>query len=74
MSPKKMIGLSFAAAAAKGYEVFEKPAGRVNHDAPGFFAALRRCKPTVSQNDGDVMPFAAILMSETGGGSAPMGG
>ena len=45
MSPKKMIGLSFAAAAgrgekwisiyfaaaaAKGYEVFEKPAGRVH--------------------------------------------
>ena len=24
MSPKKMIGLSFAAAAAKGYEVFDK--------------------------------------------------
>ena len=24
MSPKKMIGLSFAAAAAKGYEVFGK--------------------------------------------------
>ena len=36
MSPKKMIGLSFAAAAAKGYEVFEKPAGRVLMDAPGF--------------------------------------
>ena len=36
MSPKKMIGLSFAAAAAKGYEVFEKPAGRVMLDAPGF--------------------------------------
>ena len=36
MSPKKMIGLSFAAAAAKGYEVFEKLAGRVNQDAPGF--------------------------------------
>ena len=30
MSPKKMIELSFAAAAAKGYEVFEKPAGRVH--------------------------------------------
>ena len=30
MSPKKMIGLSFAAAAAKGYEVFKKPAGRVH--------------------------------------------
>jgi len=30
MSPKKMIGLSFAAAAAKLYEVFEKPAGRVH--------------------------------------------
>lgn len=30
MSPKKMIGLSFAAAAAKGYEVFEKQAGRVH--------------------------------------------
>jgi len=26
---EEMIGLSFAAAAAKGYEVFEKPAGRV---------------------------------------------
>ena len=25
MSPEKMIGLSFAAAAAKGYEVFDKP-------------------------------------------------
>ena len=24
MSPEKMIGLSFAAAAAKGYEVFDK--------------------------------------------------
>ena len=24
MSPKKMIGLSFAAAAAKGYEIFDK--------------------------------------------------
>ena len=36
MSPKKMIGFSFAAAAAKGYEVFEKPAGRVLIDAPGF--------------------------------------
>ena len=73
MSPKKMIGLSFAAPAAKGYEVFEKPAGRAHVTRP-VFAALRRCKPTVSQNDGGVMPFAAILMSETGGWSAPMGG
>ena len=36
MSPKKMIGLSFAAAAAKGYEVFEKPAGRVLRTRPVF--------------------------------------
>ena len=69
MSPKKMIGLSFAAAAAKLYEVFKKPAGRVLIDAPGFCAALRRCKPTVSQNDGDVMPSGAILMPETGAGA-----
>ena len=49
MSPKKMIGLSFAAAAAKGYEVFEKPAGRVNQDAPGFFAACALPYEDVSQ-------------------------
>ena len=49
MSPKKMIGLSFAAAAAKGYEVFEKPVGRVLIDAPGFFAACALPYEDVSQ-------------------------
>ena len=41
MSPKKMIGLSFAAAAAKLYEVFKKPAGRGGMDAPGFLRPAR---------------------------------
>ncbi len=37
MSPEKMIGLSFAASAAKGYEVFDKLTKR-RGDAPGVFA------------------------------------
>jgi len=49
MSPKKMIGLSFAAAAAKGYEVFEKPAGRVLIDAPGFLRPAAPPYEDVSQ-------------------------
>ena len=49
MSPKKMIGLSFAAAAAKLYEVFEKPAGRVWIDAPGFLRLATPPYEDVSQ-------------------------
>ena len=49
MSPKKMIGLSFAAAAAKGYEVFEKPAGRALIDAPGFLRPAAQPYEDVSQ-------------------------
>ena len=42
MSPKKMIGLSFAAAAAKGYEVFKKPAGGGVFEAPRFLRCLTK--------------------------------
>ena len=38
MSPEKMIGLSFAASAAKGYEVFDKLTKRRGDAPPGVFA------------------------------------
>jgi len=42
MSPKKMIGLSFAAAAAKGYEVLLQTENRRFHpEAAVFFCASK---------------------------------
>ena len=41
MSPKKMIGLSFAAPAAKGYEVFDKPEAPIANAMGASFLCRR---------------------------------
>jgi hypothetical protein len=43
MSPKKMIGLSFTASAAKGYEVFDKLTKR-RGDAPALLRITYKYK------------------------------